>query len=303
MELNQRSFELAGLIVQFATRDGVAWGPLKRVRFFRSSKPTSIQSVIYEPSIILVAQGRKQAYLAGNEYTYDPKHYLITSVPLPVHSRVRIATPEEPFLSMSLIIEPAELSALIMEMDEAPVNYGPLQSGISVSAAPEVFFASAIRLLQALREPMDAKILAPLCIREMLYHALKGPQGHFLRAIALRQGHHHRIAHVLNLIHTKFDESLEVPVLAEAANMSVSTFHQNFKEVTSLAPLQYVKTIRLHKARSLMLYDGISASQAAFTVGYASPSQFSREFRRLFGLPPMEEVSRMRAAEEVLEMG
>lgn len=303
MEMNQQSTELAALIATFATRDGVAWGPMKRVRFFRSSKPTTIQSVVYEPSIILVAQGRKQAYLAGKQFTYDPKHYLITSVPLPVHSQVRIATPEEPFLSMSLIIEPAELSALIMEMDEAPANYGPLQSGISVSAAPGVFFESAIRLLRALQTPMDTRILAPLCMREMLYHALKGPQGHFLRAIALRQGHHHRIAHVLNLIHTKFDESLEVPTLAEAANMSVSTFHQNFKEVTSLAPLQYVKTIRLHKARSLMMFDGASASEAAFTVGYASPSQFSREFRRLFGLPPGEEVARMRAEEEALEMG
>lgn len=302
MQGQVRTAELARLISHFAVRDGVAWGPMKRVRFFRSSQPTQIQAVVYEPSIILVAQGRKQAYLAGNEYTYDPQHYLITSVPLPVQSQVRIATPESPFLSMSLLIEPAELSALLLEMDDQPARPAALQSAISVSAAPGVFFEAAVRLLKAMQNPMDTRILAPLSMRELLYHALKGPQGDFLRAIALRQGHHHRIAHVLNLIHTRYDQVLEVPAMAKAASMSVSTFHNNFKEVTSLAPLQYVKTIRLHKARSLMLYEGANATEAAFKVGYASPSQFSREFRRLFGLPPTEEVARMQAIEEPLEV-
>ncbi len=303
MEINHRTAALAELIAQYTDGDGVKYALRKSLRFFRSSQPTQIQSVVYEPSIILVAQGRKQAYLAGKEYTYDPQNYLILSVPLPVHSHVRIATPESPFLSMSVIIDPAELGELILEMNDAPAAPPALQSGISVSSAPDVFFDAAIRLLEALQNPMDARVIAPLCVREILYHALQGPQGDFLRAIALRQGHWHRIAHVLNLIHTGFDESLDVPALAEAAGMSVSTFHHNFKEVTSLAPLQYVKTIRLHRARSLMLYEGATASQAAFAVGYASPSQFSREFRRLFGLPPSEEVARMRAHEEAMEAG
>ena len=289
------SDELARLIALSTDRDGVNQTSYKSLRLFRSSRPTQIQSVIYEPSIILVAQGRKQAYQAGKEYTYDPQNYLILSVPMPVHSHVREATPESPFLSMQVVIQPAELSTLILEINENPSSPPPLQTGIAVSSAPEVFFDAAIRLLKALQDPIETRIIAPLCIREILYHTLRGPQGDFLRAIALRQGHWHRIAHVLNLIHTNFHESLDVPALAEAAGMGVSTFHNNFKEVTSLAPLQYVKVVRLHKAKTLMLYEGATASEAAFNVGYSSPSQFSREFRRLFGLPPGEEIARLRA--------
>ena len=300
MEMNYRPSELAGLIAASTDQDGVISVLQNRLRFFRSSHPTQIQSVIYEPSIILVAQGRKQAYLSGREYTYDPQNYLILSVPLPVHAHVRTATPTSPFLSMSVNIDPADLSELILEMNDAPTAPPALQSGISVSSAPDVLFDAAIRLVKAIQNPMDARIIAPLCIREILYHVLQGPQGDFLRAIALRQGHWHRISHVLNLIHTNFDASLDVPALAEAAGMSVSTFHHNFKEITSLPPLQYVKTIRLHKAKSLMLYEGATASEAAFNVGYASPSQFSREFRRLFGLPPSQEIARMKASEAMI---
>ena len=299
--MNHQITELASLIDQFADHDGLSSALEERVLFFKSSHPTQIESVIYKPSIILVAQGRKQAYLSGHEFTYDAQNYLILSVPLPVYAHVRIATPDTPFLSMTLHIEPAELSALILEMNDAPNSPPALQSGISVSSAPGVLFDSAIRLVRSLQNPMDARIVAPLCIREMMYHVLKGPQGNFLRAIALHQGHWHRIARVLNLIHTNFDQSLDIPSLAEAASMSVPTFHHNFKEVTSLPPLQYVKTVRLHKAKALMLYEGASVSEAAFNVGYTSPSQFSREFRRLFGLAPSKEIARMKANQELVE--
>ncbi len=291
-----RSGVLASLIGHHAARDGVTQTPIKGLRLYKSSHPTSIQAAVYDPSLILVAQGRKQTYLAGKEYTYDPDHYLILSVPLPVHSQVRIATPDSPFLSMAIIIEPAELSALILEMGETASNSTADPVGISVSSATGAFFDAAIRLLQTLDDPLHARILAPLYIREIFYHALRGKQGEQLRAIALRQGYRHRIAHVLNRIHTIFDEPMDVPSLAQDAGMSVSTFHHHFKEVTSLPPLQYVKSIRLHKARSLMLYEGMTASQAAAGVGYASASQFSREFRRLFGRPPGEEVARLQTS-------
>jgi AraC-like DNA-binding protein len=202
---------------------------------------------------------------------------------------------------MSISIELTELSALMLEIDDAPGVQGGLQTGISVSPAPAPFFDAAIRLLASMEDPTDRKVLCPLYIREILYRVRYGPQGAFLRAIALRQGPRHRIAHVLNLIHANFEGSMDVPALAETAGMSVSTFHHNFKDVTTLAPLQYVKTIRLHRARSLLLYEGLSASEAAFQVGYGSASQFSREFRRLFGLPPAEEVARMKATEGLLE--
>lgn len=301
MPKNHQTTELARLIAKCLDQHGVKKTLPQGLGLLRANHPTQIESYLYKPAIILVAQGRKQTYLSGIEYTYDPQHYLIVSVPLPVHSHIRVATPESPFLSMSITINPAELSALILEMSDEPAVPAALESGISVSPAPEVFYDAAIRLLRAVQRPMDARILAPLCIRELLYHALQGPQGDFLRAIALRQGHWHRIAHVMNLIHTNVGEPLDVPALAQAAGMSVSTFHHNFKKVTSVPPLQYIKSIRLHNAKSLMLYEGATASEAAYRVGYASPSQFSREFRRQFGLPPGEEIARMKAAGE--EMG
>ena len=292
---------LADLIGCSAVRDGLTRAPVPGITFLRASGPSPLQAWIYEPSIVLVAQGQKQTHLAGHVYTYDAQHYLILSVPLPVQSQVRIATPEAPFLSLKLSIDPADLSALILEMDDGPLPSEPLEPGISASPVPKTLYDATVRLLQAMHTESDRQILAPLYIREILYRALNGPQGHALRAIALRHGQQHRIAHVLNLIHNTYDTPLDVPSLAAAAGMSVSTFHRNFKAVTSLAPLQYVKTIRLHKARSLLLYEGLNAGEAAYRVGYHSASQFSREFRRLFGLPPTEEVARLHAMTDTLD--
>jgi AraC-like DNA-binding protein len=257
--------------------------------------------VVYEPCVIIVAQGRKQAYIGGRVYTYDAHNYLIASVPMPVQSQVRIASATAPFLSMSVAIDMALLSEMILEMDEGPRPLGGLQSGLSASPLPPVFYEAAVRLVRAAADPTDRKILGPLYLREILYRSLAGPQGDFLRAIALRHGQQHRIARVLTLMHTSFHETLDVPALAEAADMSVSTFHHNFKAVTALSPLQYLKSIRLHKARSLMLYEALSAAEAAFRVGYGSASQFSREFRRMFGRPPTEEIARYQCLAESVD--
>ncbi|MEZ4700210.1 MAG: AraC family transcriptional regulator [Rhodothermales bacterium] len=294
----ERAAELAGLIARRVSRDGRTASPIQGVSLYRASRPTSIEAAVYEPALILVAQGRKQSYLAGKEYTYDAQRYLILSATLPVHSQVRLASPESPFLSLAVALEPAALGRLLLEMDERAEAPGPLQTGICASTAPDVLFDAAIRLVRAMEQPTDSRILGPLCIQEILYHVLNGPQGSFLRTIAHRQGPRHRITHVLNLIHTSYADALDVPSLAEAAGMSVSSFHNAFKEVTSHAPLQYVKAIRLHRARTLMVHEGAGVGEAAYHVGYASVSQFSREFRRFFGRPPSEELARLRAESE-----
>lgn len=288
---------LAELIGRYATRDGITRSPLEGVSFFRASRPRARAAVIYEPCIAIVGQGRKYVYLADRVYTYDAHNYLVLSVPLPAHSEIRAATPEAPFLSFTVALDTAVLRDLILEIDAEP-RPEALQTGVCVSRLGEAFGEAALRLLQALADPMDCRVLGPLYVREIFYRALEGPQGGFLRAVAAHHSQFHRIARVLQLIHTRFDKPLDVASMAQAANMSTSTFHHTFKAVTSLPPLQYVKTTRLHQARALMLRENLSAGEAAYRVGYNSPSQFSREFKRLFGLPPTEERERLVASDE-----
>lgn len=295
----ERPSSLAGIVGRWAPQEGRNASPWPGLSFMRASRPSTRLPVVYKPCICFVAQGSKRAFLGDRIYTYDPRNYLVLSVPLPVESEIFQASPQEPFLSMSLQIEPSAVSDLLLEMADGELDVAqrqPARPGIFVSRMSDGLAGVLARLLGALDDPMDRRILAPLAVREILYHVLSGEQGDLLRAVALHDSRSHRVARVLRFLNTHYDQPLAISTIAREANMSPSALHHTFKEVTSVSPLQYLKQIRLHQARLLMLHGELSAGEVAFRVGYNSPSQFSREFRRLFGIPPTQEIQRLREA-------
>jgi len=287
---------LLDAIARRAPQEGRNPSPWPGLSFFRATRPSVRFPVVYEPCLCFVAQGSKRLILGDEEYVYDQSHFLVLAVPLPAEAEIFQASPEEPFLSLALQIDAAALSDLLLAMAEEPqaVRHEPAHRAVCVSRMHDGLAGAIGRLLDALDDPMDRRILAPLALREILYHALSGEQGSLLRSIALHDSRSHRIAHVLRYLRAHYGEPLDIATIARAARMSPSTLHHTFKEVTSVSPLQYLKQIRLHHARLLLLNDGLNSGEAAHRVGYGSPSQFSREFKRLFGVPPTYAVERLR---------
>jgi AraC-like DNA-binding protein len=285
---------LATLLNEVAAHEGIHQTLVDGVRVARHSKSLRRTPVVYQPLIAVVGQGRKRSYLGDEVYVYDPFSYLVLSVPLPVECEWD-ASPEEPVLVIAINIEPNMLGEIVLEMDEPLPPVGPTPRGISTNAMSEELSGAVIRLLECLKCPLDSRMLGRQMVREIVYRVLRGEQGGSLRALASREEHFTRIARVLKDIHTECAKPFTVEGLAKRAGMSVAAFHHNFKLVAASSPLQYLKRIRLDRARRLMALDGYNASTAARAVGYESPSQFCREFKRLFGMTPVEEAERTRA--------
>lgn len=284
--------QLVSLLEKLMTQDGRFPTRIKNVLLFRSSRTSSRHPVASDPGIIIVAQGRKIGYVGEHVYTYDPYNYLVLSVPLPFECSAE-ATPEEPFLAVKIIVDALTIGELLMEMDESAPLDGPLPRGIFSSLLTDELIDATIRLLKCLQSPLESRILGSQIVREIIFRVMSGEQGRVLQALAVRYGSFSQIAKVLQRIHLDYSDKLDIESLAKDANMSVSTFHHSFKAVTSESPLQYIKKIRLHKARMLMLHDGFNATTAADRVGYISASQFSREFKRFFGNSPSDEALRL----------
>jgi AraC-like DNA-binding protein len=244
-----------------------------------------------------VAQGRKRAYLGSEVFTYDPLHYLVAAVPLPIETEIVRACPDQPYLALRLRLRAATISEILLEMGDATGKLGNSapERGIYTSPLGDALCGAVLRLIGALDDPADRRVLAPMAEREVLYHVLAGDQGKQLRAVALQDGRAHRISQVMRFLQSHFDQPLDIATIADLANMSPSTLHHTFRAVTNSSPLQYLKQIRLHQARLRMLHDGLGAGEAAHRVGYGSDSQFSREYRRLFGVPPGHDVAARRA--------
>ncbi len=287
---NRRLTELLNLLV---TDEGVHPSELDGVTLMCSSQPMPRRPVLYEPSIVIVGQGRKRGYLGDQVYTYDPHNYLVLSVPMPFECEVE-ASQECPFLGVSIRVEMPALYELLTKMGASPSRadaenrHGMYSTPMSADISHAV-----VRLLEALTSASDFLILGPQIVREITYRVLCGPSGASLRALIDINGHFSQIQRVLQHLHNNYPQQFDVTALARYAGMSVSAFHHNFKAVTASSPLQYLKAIRLHKARMLML-EGVGAGLAADRVGYESASQFSREFKRYFGTTPLDEANRMR---------
>ena len=290
-----RRRRLAELLGAVTVRDGTYPTLIEGVEVWRSSSPIPRHPVVYQPKIVVVGQGRKRGYLGDRVYHYDPYNYLVLSVPLPLECETE-ATPDEPLLAVAVALDPTMLGEMLLEVDEtAPNETVTVPHGIYSTPLTAELSDAVIRLLECLQSPLDSRILGCQTAREILYRVLRGEQGRILRALASRNESFTRIARVLRCIHIDYAQPLTIEDLARRARMSVSVFHHNFKLVTASSPLQYLKRIRLDRAKRLMAHDGYNASTAARAVGYGSPSQFSREFKRLFGVTPVEEVEQTRA--------
>jgi AraC-like DNA-binding protein len=285
---------LAGLLSEVAVHEGIHRTLVEGVEVARISKPGPRAPVVYQPKILVVGQGRKRAYLGGEVYRYDAYNYLVLSVPLPAECETE-ASPEEPLLLLSINVEPTMLGEMLLEMDELLPPVGPTPRGISSTPMSEELGGAVIRLLECLKSPLDSRMLGRQAVREVVYRVLLGEQGGPLRALASRDDHFARIARVLRHVHAEYARPLGIEEMARRAGMSVAAFHHYFKLVTASSPLQYLKRIRLDQARRLMAHDGYNAGTAARAVGYESASQFSREFKRLFGVTPVEEAGQTRA--------
>ncbi|MFD2329533.1 AraC family transcriptional regulator N-terminal domain-containing protein [Cohnella sp. GCM10020058] len=297
--MEQARRRLANAIQRHAPRSGThrtAIPDLTLLHAVRTSEP--LESV-YKPSICIVAQGAKTAALADGTYTYDPMTYLVTSVELPIFGKIVEASPEIPYLSLKLCFDADVILDVAGEIRPPELVSSEPVRGITVSRMSPALLEAACRLVELLDAPKDVPALAPLVIREMLYRLLQGEQGPLLRSFATVGSQSHLIAQSVRLINRQYQRPLRVEELAGAVNMSVSAFHKHFKRVTAMSPLQYQKTVRLQEAKRLMLTEAAPASEAAFRVGYESPSQFSREYARLYGRPPMQDIQELREAAAV----
>ena len=274
---------------------GIRPSTLAGVSLMRSDAAHPRTPVLYEPSVVVIAQGHKVGHVGGRAYRYDAGHYLILSVPLPFECETHPAGPRRPMLGVSVRIDAATLGEVLLASGDRR-RPPPDAATRAIHAAPldGRLRDAAERLLECLDTPGEPAVLGPQIRREILYRALRGPHGDGLRALAATHGRLARIAPTLERMHAHPADPVEVAALAEDAAMSVSAFHEHFRAVTATSPLAYLKSVRLHKARLLMAYDGLNAAEAAGRVGYGSASQFSREYRRLFGEPPARDVDRLR---------
>jgi len=292
-----RPTELARLVESHTGRDGTHPTALPALWFHRASTPTEPIHTVYQPALCLVASGSKQVLLADDIYHYDPEHFLLVSVDLPVAGQVVRATRSVPYLGVRLDLNVPLLGELLAEVS-APDRraYG---RGLAVSRVEPPLLDAVTRLVQLLETPRDLPILAPLVQREIHYRLLCGDQGERLRQMVAANGQARRIAEAIDWLKRHYDQPLSIEALARAVHMSPSGLHHHFKLVTAMSPLQYQKQLRLQEARRLMLGEAVDAATAGFRVGYESPSQFSHEYRRLFGAPPKRDAERLRGVEPI----
>ena len=267
---------------------------LPDIQLIYGTQPNGRTPVMYRPGIVFLFSGYKIGYINERTFRYDANEYLLLTVPLPFECET-FATEDSPLAGFRLDVDILQLQELLMDIGEdALFRPAMAESGINSATLSDEILCAAERLLDVMERPLDARILGKQIIREMLYHVLLGPRGGALMALVSRQTHFSQISRVLKRIESQYTETLSVDQLAAEANMSLSPFHHNFKSVTSTSPLQYLKAYRLHKARMMMVHDGLKASAAAMQVGYESASQFSREFKRYFGITPGEDAARLR---------
>ncbi len=281
-------------IARHAPHDGTFETQLPGLKLIRCSETTLPMPVVYEPTLCLVAQGRKQAVLGQTSFVYDPSSYLVASVDLPVMGSVIEASKDKPYLSMQLDLDTVELADLAIRYpseQHAPIN-GPI--GLLLNKVDEGIIDAASRLLALLDTPRDIDALSPLAKREILYRLITGVGGAAVRQIVQAGAHVNQIARSIVWIRKHFRETCSVEAGAEVAGMSRSTFHAHFKAVTNMSPLEFRTQLRLQEARRLMLSEGLDAATAGFQVGYASPSQFSREYGRVFGMSPAKHANALR---------
>lgn len=263
--------------------------PVPRLLLHRADSPTKYRMGTPPPLFCVVAQGSKRVALGTEEFTYDPKTYLITSADLPVAAQITVG----PMLGLSLEIDPAVVAELVVGMPPRQLDRTATRA-LGVGVLDDELYDAVVRMVRLLDRPQEIATLFPLVEREIMYRLLLGPKGDMLRQLALPGSQLSQVNRAINFIRRRYDRAIRVEELAELANMSAPTFHRHFRAVTGMSPIQFQKRIRLQEARRQLLAENEGAANVAIKVGYDSPSQFSREYRRLFGAPPAQDTSRLR---------
>ena len=292
--------KMAELLKSFpAIDDGAYESRLKGVLFFKGTQYIPRKPMVYDPGICIVVQGHKIGYLGGQKFRYDAKNYLVTSVTMPFECEI-FASPEEPLRGLYIYIDMAQLHDLIGRLElqaEIGIASGKgLPRGIGPAVMDEDMADATTRLVKCLQSDAESQILGPGLVREILYRALCGTQAPILYSLAMHSGTFSQVARVLKIMQSDYAGKLDVEHLANKAHMSASAFHRAFKEITSDSPMQYLKKVRLTKAKNLIVQENMKAYIAADKVGYESSSQFSREFKRYFGQSPADMMRELRAA-------
>lgn len=288
--------EIADLIARHALADGMHPSVLPRLSLVRSSTPTESVPAVYKPSLCIIAQGRKQVELGGRSYLYDPAKYLAVSVDLPLVGSILEASPTRPYLCLVLDIDLAVLSDLMLQHPSDQVGAEPTGPALGVSEVEPGLLDAALRFARLLDTPKDAGALAPLAEREILYRLLSGAQAPMIRRIAAADSRLKQVSRAIAWLRVNYAQPVSIERLAADVGMSPSSFHSHFKAATTMSPLQYRTRVRLQEARRMMVVEAMDAAAAGFAVGYESPSQFSRDYRRLYGAPPLKDALRLRGS-------
>jgi len=295
-EDEQASSEHVGLadrIVRWTAGGNRFDAPVPGLAFHRWETPTEPTSYMLPPSICLIGQGRKRLFLGEETYVYDAHRYLITSVDLPVVAQIIEASSDAPYLGLTLELDLRAIAQLMVGLDMPSTRPSRERLGIAVSDVSTSLLDAFNRLIDLLESPDDIPALAPLVKQEIFYRLLRGEQGPLLRQITTVGNHGYQISRAIDWLKDNFSKPVKIEELASKAGLSLSAFHNHFRAMTAMSPLQYQKRMRLNEARRLMLTEHIDASRAAFQVGYESPSQFSREYSRQFGAPPMRDIKNL----------
>lgn len=287
--------ELGARIAEAVHGDGTIQ-PLPGLHLSRASRPRERIPSVVEPSLCVIAQGRKEVLMGNSRYQYDPYHYLLTTVQLPRVSQILEASPAQPYLSFRLELPPVLVGTVMVETGHIAAPEEADVSAIDVSPLNGDLLDAIVRLVRLVDCPMEAKALMPLVTREIIYRLLVGDQGNRLRHTAILGGYTPTIAKAVERLRQDFDQPLRIEQIAHELGMSVSGFHHHFKAVTAMSPLQFQKRLRLQEARRLMLGEDLDAASAAYRVGYQDASHFNREYKSLFGVPPMRDIQRLREA-------
>ena len=287
---------LARSISRVLDRGEQAAGAVPGLMLFRQDAPTEPQSFMYEPSICMVAQGRKRVFLGEDSYVYDANNYLVSSLHMPGVVHILEASPEEPYIGLALRLDQREIAQLVLDSRLPPAPEQAPRRGMATGQTNAPLLAAFQRLIDLAGEERDIPIMAPLIQREILYRLLTGEQGDRLRQMVSTGTRTHQIAQAIAWLSAHFRSAFSIDELAARVHMSSSTFYHHFRSMTAVSPLQFQKQLRLQEARRLMLEDGMEAATAAFEVGYESPSQFNREYNRLFGAPPLRDITSYRKA-------
>ncbi len=288
--------DLATLVIRHTNGkgNGIHSTAIEQLELMRESTAPTALCAVYEPTLCIILQGRKETSLGKETYHYGAAQYIVVTVDLPLSGLIVDATPDQPYLCFKLSLDATQLWNIIDQIQHSKDNTEDSVRGLFVSDADELLIDCAIRLTRLLDTPQHIPFLAPMIIREIYYRILIGEQGQAVRQIATFGSHMQRIAEVIKLIKADFTKSLRVDDLAKQANMSPASFHRHFKAVTSMSPMQYQKQLRLMEARRLMLTENTNVTNAAYQVGYESASQFSREYSRMFGRSPIKDIGQLR---------